>query len=153
MLRYVQSQHGVFVRHINDIEPTRWDEDNFCFARKLTAEQAAHFGVTKLKIVTPPYFDPATQKRDEADAMLIDGVWTQQYVVTELDAEEAAEKADAQSVQVRAQRTKLLAECDWTQVADTVVDQAAWATYRQALRDISEQAGFPWAVEWPTQPE
>jgi len=153
MLRYVQSQDGVFVRHINDIEPTRWDEDNFCFARKLTAEQTAHFGVTKLKIVTPPYFDPATQKRDEADAVLIDGVWTQQYVVTELDAEEAAERADAQSVPVRAQRTKLLAECDWTQVLDAAVDQAAWATYRQALRDISEHGGFPWEVQWPEQPE
>jgi hypothetical protein len=152
MLRYVQSQDGVFVRHINDIEPTRWDENNFCFARKLTSEQAARLGVTKLKIVTPPYFDPATQKRNEADAVLIDGVWTQQYVVTDLNADGAAEKADAQAVQVRAQRIKLIEECDWTQVADAPVDQAAWAVYRQALRDIPQQAGFPWTITWPAKP-
>jgi hypothetical protein len=149
MLKYVQSKDGVFVRHIHDIAPTEWDENNFCFARKLTTEQAAHFGVTKLQIVTPPYFDPATQKRDEADAVLTNGVWTQQYLVTELATEEAAEKSDAQAAQVRTMRGKLLIDSDWTQVADAPVDKAVWATYRQALRDITEQEGFPWDVQWP----
>ena len=54
---------------------------------------------------------------------------------------------------IRAQRNALLAASDWTQVIDAPVDQAAWATYRQALRDISAQAGFPQTVVWPTQPE
>jgi hypothetical protein len=153
MLRYVQSQGGVFVRHINDIEPTRWDGNNFCFARRLTAEQAAHFGVTKLKIVTPPYFNPATQRRDEVDAVLTNGVWTQQYVVTELSAEEAASRTDAQAAQVRSLRSSLLLASDWTQVVDAPVNQLQWAVYRQALRDISQQTGFPWTVEWPTQPQ
>jgi hypothetical protein len=58
-----------------------------------------------------------------------------------------------QSANARKRRNKLLSASDWTQVADAPVDKAAWATYRQALRDISAQAGFPWAVEWPTQPE
>jgi hypothetical protein len=152
MLRYVQSQDGVFVRHINDLEPTQWDENNFCFAQKLTPEQALHFGVTKLKIVTPPYFNPATQRRDEGPAVLTDGVWVQQYVVTALDAEEVQAKADTQAMQVRAERDRLLVASDWTQVADAPVDQAAWAAYRQALRDITSQAGFPWTIDWPAQP-
>lgn len=53
---------------------------------------------------------------------------------------------------VRAQRNALLTASDWTQVADAPVDQAAWATYRQALRDIPAQAGFPDAVTWPEKP-
>lgn len=57
-----------------------------------------------------------------------------------------------QATAMRAQRDKLLAETDWTQVADAPVDQAAWATYRQALRDVPAQAGFPWDVTWPTKP-
>lgn len=57
------------------------------------------------------------------------------------------------AVQVRAERDKLLTESDWTQVADAPVDQAAWATYRQALRDVPEQEGFPENVVWPTTPE
>lgn len=58
-----------------------------------------------------------------------------------------------QSANARKRRNKLLTASDWTQVIDAPVDQAAWATYRQALRDISAQAGFPATVVWPTQPE
>ena len=39
----------------------------------------------------------------------------------------------------RARRDNLLSQTDWTQVADAPVDQTAWATYRQALRDITDQ--------------
>jgi len=46
----------------------------------------------------------------------------------------------------------LLSDSDWTQVADAPVDQAAWAVYRQALRDITDQEGFPYSVNWPTAP-
>ena len=54
---------------------------------------------------------------------------------------------------IRSLRDAKLTESDWTQVADAPVDQAAWATYRQALRDIPSQAGFPNEVTWPTEPE
>jgi hypothetical protein len=57
-----------------------------------------------------------------------------------------------QSANARKRRNKLLTASDWTQVADAPVDKAAWATYRQELRDISAQAGFPATVVWPTQP-
>lgn len=53
---------------------------------------------------------------------------------------------------VRSRRNALLTECDWTQVADAPVDKAAWAVYRQALRDVPDQPGFPDAVIWPTEP-
>jgi len=56
------------------------------------------------------------------------------------------------SRQIRTKRDKLLAESDWTQVADAPVDKAAWATYRQSLRDIPQQAGFPTNVVWPVEP-
>ena len=58
----------------------------------------------------------------------------------------------ALSAQARAQRDALLTESDWTQVADAPVDQAAWATYRQALRDLPAQAGFPENIDWPVAP-
>ena len=52
----------------------------------------------------------------------------------------------------RTKRNKLLQDCDWTQVADAPVDKIAWQSYRQALRDITEQAGFPLEIEWPVKP-
>ena len=57
------------------------------------------------------------------------------------------------SEKVRTNRNKLLADSDWTQVADAPVDKAAWATYRQELRDITEQDGFPVSANFPTAPE
>jgi hypothetical protein len=98
----------------------------------------------------------------------IDGKWYTKYVlgpvftdttvdgVTTTAAEhEAAYKAikDAeQASAVRQSRSDKLADCDWTQVADSPVDKTAWATYRQALRDVTAQTGFPWTVEWPVAP-
>lgn len=53
----------------------------------------------------------------------------------------------------RTQRGDLLTASDWTQVADSPVDQAAWGTYRQALRDVPLQTGFPENIVWPVAPE
>lgn len=56
-------------------------------------------------------------------------------------------KADAK----RAERNKLLAACDWTQVADAPVDRAAWATYRQQLRDLPDNPNWP-EIDFPDPP-
>lgn len=52
----------------------------------------------------------------------------------------------------RDKRNKMLSDSDWTQVLDAPVDKAAWATYRQALRDVPQQVGFPSTVNWPVEP-
>ena len=57
------------------------------------------------------------------------------------------------AVAARAERNALLAATDWTQAAD--VPQATkdlWAPYRQALRDVPEQSGFPTDIQWPVKP-
>jgi hypothetical protein len=70
----------------------------------------------------------------------------------EQEAEYKAMKDAEQAKNVRADRTKRLADSDWTQIADSTADKAAWAAHRQALRDITSQAGFPWTIDWPEQP-
>ena len=72
--------------------------------------------------------------------------------IPDLDAEAIATKDAEQAKSVRDQRNTKLSESDWTQVADAPVDKEAWATYRQALRDITTQTGFPWEVTWPDAP-
>jgi hypothetical protein len=150
-LFYVQADGDTFVRHIHDVEPTRWDEDNFCRVAKLTPEQIEHYGLHQLKLVTPPYYDPATQTREHGPALLIDGVWTQNYIVSDLGADASAEKVGEQWTVVRAERNRLLADCDWTQLPDASADAAAWAVYRQALRDITDQSD-PFNIQWPIKP-
>jgi hypothetical protein len=84
---------------------------------------------------------PADAGNRHYAALLEQGITPTAYVEPPITAE-----------QVRAERDALLAASDWTQVADGPVDQAAWAVYRQALRDVTAQVGFPDAVVWPTKP-
>jgi hypothetical protein len=76
--------------------------------------------------------------------------WTYANGVFAAPANEITEEEKAASARNR--RDSLLAQSDWTQVLDAPVDQAAWATYRQALRDIPDQSGFPNEITWPTEP-
>lgn len=73
----------------------------------------------------------------------IDGVPVQPNISPSF--EKAAEDA-------RAQRNRMLSASDWTQLTDAPVDSLAWANYRQALRDVPQQAGFPFSVTWPVAP-
>jgi hypothetical protein len=53
----------------------------------------------------------------------------------------------------RLKRDFLLKECDWTQMPDcNCANKEAWATYRQALRDVPAQSEFPNEIVWPTKP-
>jgi len=82
----------------------------------------------------------------------IDGKWYTKYSVADIDAEAITAKDAEQAKVIREERGTKLADCDWTQVADSPVDKAVWATYRQALRDITTQSGFPWTITWPDAP-
>ena len=73
----------------------------------------------------------------------------------ELDAAWPAVRDARKWAQVRAERDRLLADCDWTQVADaplTAAEKQAWADYRQTLRDIPQDFATPDDVVWPEQP-
>lgn len=51
-------------------------------------------------------------------------------------------------------RSKLLRDSDWTMMPDvTLWNKEAWAEYRQALRDLTEQPGYPTNIVWPTPPD
>ena len=102
----------------------------------------------------------------------VDGKWYTKYIlgpvftdttdengnVTTAAANEAAYKAAKdidQAKSVRSTRDTKLAECDWRVIkaAETAATlDAAWATYRQALRDVTTQTGFPWTITWPDAP-
>jgi len=101
----------------------------------------------------------------------VDGKWYTKYVLgpvftdttdegvttTALEHETAykATKDTEQAKSVRQSRSDKLADCDWRVIkaAETATTlDAAWATYRQALRDVTAQSGFPWTITWPDAP-
>jgi hypothetical protein len=63
--------------------------------------------------------------------------------------------AEESAAIARSKRDALLASSDWTQLPDSPLSgdaRTAWAAYRQALRDITDQEGFPGEVDWPDAP-
>lgn len=76
-----------------------------------------------------------------------------EVVVTAVVDETARREAAAN--RIREDRDARLAATDWTQLLDCPLDDldmVLWQSYRQALRDVPQQAGFPDAIEWPEEP-
>ena len=119
---------------------------------QLTPEVMEAIGVDA--VLEGPQAQPTRYQVAFADGVeQIDGKWYTKHSVADMDAEAIAAKDAEQAKSVRTSRGDKLKDSDWTQVADAPVDKAAWATYRQALRDVTQQSGFPWTITWPTQPE
>ena len=103
---------------------------------------------TTLPTITPPY---QIFERDGVEES--GGKWVEKYKVTTRDTS----TVDAENAKiVRSDRDKLLSESDWTHTSDTKLSTsklAEWATYRQALRDITSDSNFPSGdITWPTKP-
>jgi len=81
--------------------------------------------------------------------ILVDGVETE-ITQEQLDVMVASTPPTAE--EIRQRRDSYLAETDWWAVSDRTMTQAE-TDYRQALRDIPAQAGFPENVTWPVKPE
>jgi len=104
-------------------------------------------------ILEGPQAQPTRYQVAFADGVeQIDGSWFTKYSVADMDAEAIATTDAAQAKAVREDRNGRLARSDWTQLADSPADSAVWSTYRQALRDVTAQSGFPWTITWPDAP-
>lgn len=119
---------------------------------EVVSEQVAlNYGLVPVTPVEPDPENPLCNRRRTAE-LQSDGTWLEAWVDTPATAAEIAERTAQQAAVVRDERNHRLSECDWTQLPDAPADATAWATYRQALRDITSQPGFPWDVEWPLLP-
>ena len=131
----------------------RRDNKNVSFPRIISNPVLADYGVYQTTTLTRPNIDNATQVVTvNEQPTQVDKQWTYGWTVRNKTAEELATQEVEDALNVRVERDELLTASDWTQVADSPVDQAAWATYRQALRDIPAQDGFPNTVTWPVAP-
>ena len=121
------------------------------FPLPLSPDGHPELGLYKLKETIVPE-TTRYQAVEEVMPVLVDGQWTQQWNIIEFSEEEKKATTAAKSRTAREDRNMRLADCDWTQLPDAPVDHAEWAAYRQALRDVTSQPGFPWEVVWPEQP-
>ena len=142
------------------------------FPKQITTEILDNFGYDPVlngpaATVVAPYGVSIRSGVEE-----VDGQWFTKFIagpiftdttdgdgnVTTAADNEAAYKAgiDAQAAtSVRSERDRLIAETDWTQLADSQLSNSvktSWVTYRQSLRDLPTASGFPHTMTWPTKP-
>lgn len=148
---YVKVNNQTVEKFPYTIGDLRKDNPNVSFPRLVSDDILAQYGVFLVQQTNKPNFDEKTQKVEETSPTYTNGTWIQTWVVTNKSSDEIAEHQIYKSKQLRAMRNDLLSRSDWTQVADAPVDQQAWATYRQALRDLPDAPGFP-DIDLPRPP-
>ena len=113
------------------------------------------YGVVTVHNTAQPSIDSRTERVEEGTPGFNGNQWNQVWNVITLSPEEQQKITDNKASYVRADRNQRLADCDWTQLIDSPLDadaKLAWQLYRETLRMVPEQPGFPWNVEWPPLP-
>jgi hypothetical protein len=140
----------MFIRVINDVPEIynlnrlSADYPNVSFPQNLKPEILIDFNIFPATLGPVPRYDKLTAEL-KLVPMQVNEEWRVDRKVVQLPEELAREN-------VKKYRNKLLAECDWTQVPDSPCNKQAWAEYRNALRAVPEQVGFPFNVVWPVEP-
>jgi hypothetical protein len=125
------------------------DNPNTSFSSPLNPESLADFGAYEVVRLPAPSFDPNTQKLVVQDTpTLNEGVWEISTTAESLTDAELAAETESLAIRARTRRDEELAETDRYGLSDLVMTEDM-ATYRQALRDVPQQEGFPRTITWP----
>lgn len=144
----------MYIRLIEDkpeiysIGQLRKDNPQVSFPIHPSDELLASWNVFKLIDLPAPKIDYELQCLKRSEPYFSEGVWYVEYIPENLPETEVANN-------IRIKRNELLSNTDWI-VAKAYEQQSTvpteYVVYRQALRDITAQPGFPWTIAWPTLP-
>ena len=123
---------------------------NITFPNEIGKETMTQFGLYEVGQTPKP--NDYTKNITEGTPVLTDGVYYQNWIQTDASESEINYRLENQWFTIRETRNELLADCDWTQLADIPSEtKAIWSEYRQSLRDITSQTN-PFSVTWPVKP-
>jgi hypothetical protein len=142
---FVKISDGQISKYPYSILDLRRDNPSTSFPKAISNDVLAIYGVFPVSVSAAPTFDALVETLVLQDAPVeTAGQWSISY-----DVEQKPEAMA--SANVRNERSRLLSKTDWMALSDNTMT-TEWASYRQALRDITSQSGFPYSVEWPAAP-
>lgn len=118
------------------------------FPKDIPLDILVNLGIHKVKETSIPTIDYKTHRHIQSFSYL-DSQWVQVWNIEELPIEQA-------SANVRAHRDNILKSTDWIMLKAYELGENVpidWLNYRQALRNITTQIGFPYKVIWPIEPK
>lgn len=140
-----------------ELENLRTEYTNTSFPadiKNLGSEVLNSYGIYEVILTDRPEYNHNTHKIIEILPQNINGTWYQTWDVKPLTEQEQQYRISNLSTEARALRNRLLVESDWTQFKDISPQiSELWAPYRQQLRDITSQQGFPIEIIWPAPPQ
>ena len=150
---FVKTTNGQLDQYPYTVGNLRRDNPNTSFPKRPSNEMLASWGVYPVAKTDKPDADH-TKNVTEGTPVLNGDTWTQVWEVSDATAEQIADRTEDQARYVRRTRDELIANTDWMALSDNTLTPE-WATYRQALRDITDHARFPWLndEDWPVKPE
>jgi|TARA_B110000908_G_C10105101_1_gene380427 hypothetical protein len=122
----------------------RRDNPNTSFPKQIPDELLASYSVYPYTRPAAPEYDSLSHHLTDGAFEQVAGAWSLPYVF-ERQPQDQAER------NIRSRRDGLMQETDWMALSDNTM-ASDWANYRQALRDITGQSGFPYEITWPTKP-
>ena len=152
-MMYVKVANGQVVQYPYSIEQFRADNPTISFSAEISNDTLAEYGVYPVSVDPIPTHDSTTQRVEKSTTPVSrDGKWVITKSVVQLTADQIASHEITAATKVRATRNDLLQKPDWGALSDVTMS-AEMSAYRQALRDLPAQEGFPYTVTWPTKPE
>lgn len=153
--------NGVITQYPVSVSEVRQKYPSVSFPADLDGFDFTGFDVVSVVTIDPPSFNSNVEYIEEGTPVFDGQQWNQVWNTIALTADELQKRTEQMARGIRAQRNEKLAATDWRvtyEVEKAAVDGLGiqfplnWATYRQALRDITSQSGFPHNVTWPEEP-
>ena len=141
---WVKAQGDQIITYPYDMTMLKNEHPNTAFPSDISAEVMAEFDVYQVEVSSVPEYDPMTQVARLTSPVYNGTNWASQYEVSNRPEEDAAGA-------VREHRDGKLRSTDSWALSDRTMTQDQ-IDYRQALRDVPSQEGFPYSVVWPTEP-
>jgi len=151
---FVKITNGQVTKYPYTVGDLRRDNPNTSFPKTVPETTMASYGMYPVSYEAAPDYDPLTHRLQHSTVpSLVDGEWKLTKTVVALTADQIADAASAKAAEMRKVRDALLAETDYFALTDVTMD-AAMTSYRQALRDITSHANWPYLTDadWPTKP-
>lgn len=129
---------------------------NFNFDRIITPDMVKELGFGIFEFTQRPEIVERYKTHQEGTPFLgSNGIYYQTWEIVDLTDQEKQIVDERQAEKVKFDRNNLLRSTDFTQLPDSPLSteqKEAYRVYRQQLRDITSQAGFPWDIDWPIEP-
>ena len=141
----VKISNGEVAQYPYTLNDLRREHSHTSFPKTISEETLAKYGVYSVTLLTQPNYDYLVQSPVLSTVPYLDvDSWKLSYTVEDQPQEIAEEN-------IRNKRNQLLDDTDWMATSDNTMT-TEMTSYRQALRDITSQVGFPYSVEWPVKP-